>query len=258
METMQHHIMKPENQVYKKSSLLTETVFSYCPGCGHSTANRVIAEVIEEMGIQEEMIGVSSVGCSAFIYDFIDIDWVSASHGRACAVATGIKRVQPDKYVFTYQGDGDLAAIGTAESMHTCNRGDKVTIFFVNNATYGMTGGQMAPTTIAGMKTSTSPYGREVETMGHPIQFTDLVSRMDGVYYATRQSVNNPASVRKFKKSVRKAFESQHKGTSIVEIVSSCNSSWKLSPVKANEWMEEHMFPVYPMGDIKVDGVLVK
>ncbi len=254
MENPTNNLINPENQVYQKSSLLTDTAFSYCPGCGHSTANRVIAEVIEDMGIQEEIIGVSSVGCSAFIYDFIDIDWVSAAHGRACAVATGIKRVQPDKYLFTYQGDGDLAAIGTAESVHACSRGEKITIFFINNATYGMTGGQMAPTTIEGMKTSTSPFGREVETMGHPIQFTDLVANMPGVYYATRQSIHTPAAVRKLKKSVKKAFEDQSKGVTIVEIVSACNSNWKLSPVDANKWMEENLFPVFPLGDIKVDG----
>lgn len=252
-------IIKPENLVYQKSNLLTDKTFSYCPGCGHGTAHRIIMEVIEEMGIVADTIGVASVGCSVLAYDFMDVDMTGAAHGRAPAVATGIKRCWPDKYVFTYQGDGDLAAIGTAETIHACNRGENITIFFINNGIYGMTGGQMAPTTLEGMKTSTSPYGRELLSMGHPIRMTELVANLPGVYYATRQSVHSPRNVRRTKKAVRAAFEVQKekKGLSLVEIVSNCNSGWKLEPVKANEWMEQNMFPYYPLGDIKVDGKLV-
>lgn len=252
-------LIKEDNKVYQKSKLLTDKVMHHCPGCGHSTFHRVIAEVIEEMGIQQETIGVASVGCSAFIFDYIDIDFIAGPHGRAAAVATGTKRVRPDKYVFTYQGDGDLAAIGTAESLHSCNRGENITIFFVNNGVYGMTGGQMAPTTMEGMKSTTTPYGREIKQMGHPLKFTELAAQLPGTNYVTRQSVHKPAAVRKAKKAVRKAFEyqKQEKGTSLVEIVSSCNSNWRMTPVEANNWMEENMFPYYPMGDIKVDGEIL-
>ncbi len=253
-------IIKPENQVYKSSSILTDKPFSYCPGCGHGTANRLVAEVIEELGIQKDTIGIAPVGCSVLIYEFLDIDFSQAPHGRAPAVATGIKRVLPDKIVFTYQGDGDLAAIGTSETIHACNRGENITIIFVNNGIYGMTGGQMAPTTLPGMKTSTSPFGRNVETMGNPLKITELIAQLDGVHYVSRQSVNSPANVRKAKKAIRLAFESQinKQGLGFVEIVSNCNSGWKLSPIKANQWMEENMFPYYPLGDIKVDGKLIK
>jgi len=253
-------IIKEENLVYRKSKLQMAKPFSYCPGCGHGTVNRLVMEVIEEMGIQSETIGVGSVGCSVIIYDFMDIDMIGAPHGRATAVATGIKRVMPDKFVFTYQGDGDLAAIGTGETIHTCNRGENITIIFINNAIYGMTGGQMAPTTIEGMKTSTSPYGRKVETMGHPIKISDMVAQLPGTYYVTRQSVHTANNVRRAKKAIRTAFENQKlkKGTSLVEIVSNCNSGWKLSPVKSNQWLEENMIPFYPLGDIKVNGELVK
>ncbi len=255
-----NEIINTDNLVYKKTNLLTDKVLSYCPGCGHGTANRLVMEVIDEMKIQSETIGVASVGCSVLAYEFMDIDMVGAPHGRAPALATGIKRVYPDKFVFTYQGDGDLAAIGTSETIHACNRGENITIIFINNGIYGMTGGQMAPTSLEGMKTSTSPYGRDIESMGHPLKITELVSQLDGVYYVSRQAVHTPSAARKAKKAIRIAFENQKlkKGLSLVEIVSSCNSNWKLSPVKANEWMEENMFPFYPLGDIKVDGVAVK
>ncbi|HEX3010312.1 MAG TPA: thiamine pyrophosphate-dependent enzyme [Bacteroidales bacterium] len=253
-------IIKPENKVYQRSSLLTDKPFSYCPGCGHGTTNRLVAEVIEELGIQKDTIGIAPVGCSVLIYEFIDIDFSQAAHGRAPAVATGIKRVLPDKIVFTYQGDGDLAAIGTSETIHACNRGENITIIFVNNGIYGMTGGQMAPTTISGMKTSTSPQGRNIATMGNPLKITELVAQLDGVNFVSRQSVHTPGNVRKAKKAIRTAFESQinNKGVGFVEIVSNCNSGWKMTPVKANQWMEENMFPFYQLGDIKVDGKLVK
>jgi 2-oxoglutarate ferredoxin oxidoreductase subunit beta len=248
-------ILQPENVVYKRTDLLTDKALSYCPGCGHGTAHRIIMEVIEEMGIQSETIGVAPVGCSVLAYEFMNIDIQQAAHGRAPAVATAIKRLFPDKFVFTYQGDGDLAAIGTAETIHACNRGENMTIFFINNGIYGMTGGQMAPTTLPGMKSSTSPYGRDVATMGNPLKMTELVATLPGTLYVTRQAVHTPAAVRKAKRAVRKAFENQklNKGLSFVEIVSNCNSGWKMTPLQSNEWMVENMFPFYPIGDIKVN-----
>lgn len=252
-------IIKPENLVYERTKLLTDATLTYCPGCGHGVIHRMAMEVVDEMGIQQDTIGVASVGCSVFAYDFMDLDMTQAAHGRATAVATGIKRCWPDKFVFTYQGDGDLAAIGTAETIHTCNRGENILIIFVNNGIYGMTGGQMAPTTLPGMKSATSPYGRDVSRMGYNLNITDLVSRLPGTYFATRQSVHKPANVRKLKKAFHMAFENQklNKGTSIIEIVSNCNSGWKMSPADANQWMEDNMFPYYPLGDIKVNGELV-
>jgi 2-oxoglutarate ferredoxin oxidoreductase subunit beta len=255
-----NNIIREENLVYKKSRLLTNKAFSYCPGCGHGTAHRIIMEVIEEMGIESEVIGVAPVGCSVIAYDFLDIDMAGAAHGRAPAVATGIKRVLPEKFVFTYQGDGDLAAIGTAETIHACNRGENITIIFINNGIYGMTGGQMAPTSIEGMKTSTSPYGRDIETMGYPLKITELIANLKGTYYVSRHAVHTASYVKKTKKAIRIAFENQKlkRGVSFVEIVSNCNSNWKLSPVKSNQWLEENMLKYYPLGDIKVDGVLVE
>jgi 2-oxoglutarate ferredoxin oxidoreductase subunit beta len=248
-------ILQPENIVYKRTELLTPKDLSYCPGCGHGTAHRIIMEVVEEMGIQSETIAVAPVGCSVLAYEFMDVDIQQASHGRAPAVATAIKRLFPDKFVFTYQGDGDLAAIGTAETIHACNRGENMTIFFINNGIYGMTGGQMAPTTLAGMKSSTSPYGRDIQTMGNPLKMTELVATLPGTLYVTRQAVHTPSAVRKAKRAVRKALENQklNKGLSFVEIVSNCNSGWKMTPLQSNEWMVDNMFPFYPIGDIKVN-----
>ncbi|MDY0415628.1 MAG: thiamine pyrophosphate-dependent enzyme [Pseudomonas sp.] len=253
-------IIKEENLVYKKTPLMTDNVLSYCPGCGHGTAHRIVMEVIEELGVMEQTIGIAPVGCSVLAYDFMNIDMIQAAHGRAPAVATAVKRCYPNKVVFTYQGDGDLAAIGTAETIHACNRGENITIVFINNGIYGMTGGQMAPTTIEGMKTSTSPYGRNLTSMGNPLKITELVAQLPGTNYVSRQAVHTPAAVRRAKRAIRKAFDIQreNKGLTFVEIVSNCNSGWKLSPVKANEWMVENMFPFYPLGDIKVDGKLVK
>lgn len=247
-------ICKEANLVYKKTSVLTDEVLSYCPGCGHGTAHRLIAEVIEEMGIQEQTIGIAPVGCSVLAYKFFDIDMQQAAHGRAPAVATAIKRLLPEKFVFTYQGDGDLAAIGTAETIHACSRAENITIIFINNGIYGMTGGQMAPTTLSGMKSSTSPYGRDTRTMGAPLKITELVAQLPGTCYVTRQAVHAPANVRKAKKAIRRAFEyqSMNMGLSLVEIVSNCNSGWKMTPLKSNEWMVENMFPFYPLGDLKV------
>jgi len=254
-----NEIIRPENLVYKRTPLMTPATLSYCPGCGHGTVHRLIMEVVEEMGIQEDTIGIAPVGCSVLAYDFLDIDCTQAAHGRAPAVATGIKRLWPDKYVFTYQGDGDLAAIGTGETIHACNRGENITIFFVNNGIYGMTGGQMAPTTLEGMKSSTSPYGRNNETMGPPYKITEMIARLEGTHYVTRQAVHKPGPVRKAKKAIRKALELQKekKGLSFIEFVSNCNAGWKMTPNDSNIWMEENMFPFYPMGDIKVDGKLV-
>jgi len=253
-------IIKPENLVYKKTDLMTDKALSYCPGCGHGTAHRIIMEVIDEMSLSEETIGIAPVGCSVLAYEFMNIDMQQAAHGRAPALATAVKRLMPHKTVFTYQGDGDLAAIGTAETIHAANRGENFTIFFINNGIYGMTGGQMAPTTLPGMKSSTSPYGRELNLMGHPLKITELLAELPGTYYISRQAVHTPANVRKAKKAVRKAIELQHqnKGMTFVEIVSNCNSGWKMTPVQSNHWMVDNMFPYYPLGDIKVDGEIVK
>ncbi|MGB9745303.1 MAG: thiamine pyrophosphate-dependent enzyme [Bacteroidales bacterium] len=253
-------IIREENIVYRRTPLLTDKALSYCPGCGHGTTHRLIMEVIEEMGIQSDVIGIAPVGCSVLAYEFMDIDMIEAAHGRAPAVATGIKRTWPGKYVFTYQGDGDLAAIGTSETIHCCNRGENIAIIFINNGIYGMTGGQMAPTTIPGMKSSTSPFGRDTAMMGYPLKITELVAQLPGTYYVSRQSVHTPASVRKAKKAIRKAFENQklNKGVSFVEVVSNCNSGWKMTPVQANKWLEENMLAYFPPGDLKVDGQLVE
>jgi 2-oxoglutarate ferredoxin oxidoreductase subunit beta len=240
--------------VYKKPSTLTDTVFHYCPGCGHSVVHRLLMEVVEELGIQEKTIGVAPVGCSVFAYHYLDIDMQEAAHGRASAVATGIKRMLPDRYVFSYQGDGDLAAIGTAETIHTVNRGENLLIVFINNAIYGMTGGQMAPTSLLGMRTSTTPYGRDKDLIGYPLKITELVANLPGAYYVTRQSVHTPNAVRKLKKAITKAFQYQDldKGTSFIEVVSNCPSGWKLTPVETISFLENDMFPQYPLGDIKL------
>ena len=245
--------IKEENLVFRKSPVLTDKVMHYCPGCSHGTVHNLVAEVIEDLGIQDKTIGVSPVGCSVFAYNYLHIDWSQAAHGRACAVATAIKRTNPDKMVFTYQGDGDLAAIGTAETIHACNRDENIVVIFINNAIYGMTGGQMAPTTLVGMKTATSPYGRDPKIHGFPYKIADMIAPLPGVCYVTRQSVHTPAAVRKAKKAIRKAFENAlaGKGLSFVEMVSTCNSGWKMSPVDANKWMEENLVPFYPLGDIK-------
>ncbi len=239
--------------VYAKPRLITDNTMHYCPGCSHGTVHKLLAEVIDEMGLENDAIGISPVGCSVLAYNYIDIDWVQAAHGRAAAVATGIKRLNPAKMVFTYQGDGDLAAIGTGETIHACNRGDNITIIYINNAIYGMTGGQMSPTTLLGMKTATSPEGRNAGLHGYPFVISDMIAHLAGTCYVTRQSVHSPANVRKAKKAIRKAFENSMagKGLSFVEIVATCNSGWKLTPTEANRWMEENMFPHYPLGDLK-------
>jgi 2-oxoglutarate ferredoxin oxidoreductase subunit beta len=240
--------------VYKKPQTLTDTPMHYCPGCGHGVAHKLLMEVVDELGIQEQTIGVAPVGCAVFAYDYMNIDMQEAAHGRASAVATGIKRVLPEKYVFAYQGDGDLAAIGTGETIHTINRGENILMMFINNGIYGMTGGQMAPTTLVGMKTSTSPYGRDAALVGPPLKITEMIALLPGAYYVTRQSVHNTAAVRKLKKAIEAAFKYQKlkKGTCFIEVVSNCPSGWKMTPAEANVWLEKNMFPVYPIGDIKV------
>ena len=246
-------IIKPENLVYRKPEIMNDVPMHYCPGCSHGVVHKLIAEVLEEMDMQDKTIGVAPVGCAVFAYNYLEIDWQEAAHGRAPAVATAIKRLRPDRLVFTYQGDGDLAAIGTAETIHACNRGENMTIIFINNGIYGMTGGQMAPTTLEGMKTSTCPYGRDVKLNGYPLKITNILKELDGVRYVTRQSVHTAAAVRKAKKAIRKAFENsmEEKGTSVVEFVSACSSGWKLDAKQSNEWMEKNMFPAYPLGDLK-------
>lgn len=246
-------IISPQNLVYRKPRLLNDTAMHYCPGCSHSVVHKLVAEIIDEMGMEEKTIGICPVGCAVFAYRYIDIDWQEAAHGRAPAVATACKRLWPDRLVFTYQGDGDLACIGACETIHALNRGEKITVIFINNAIYGMTGGQMAPTTLVGMKTSTCPYGRDVELHGYPLNMTDLAVGLEGTAYVTRQSVHTVAAIRKAKKAIRKAFENSMNGigSNLVEIVSTCNAGWKLSPVAANQWMEENMFKYYHLGDLK-------
>jgi len=246
-------IIKPENRVYKKPALLNDTHMHYCPGCSHGVVHKIVAELIEEMGLQDRAVGVAPVGCAVFAYNYIDVDWVEAAHGRAPAIATALSRLNPGNLVFTYQGDGDLAAIGTCETIHAANRGENITIIFINNAIYGMTGGQMAPTTLLGMKTATTPYGRRADLNGYPLKISNLLAELDGTCYVTRQSVHTAAAVRKAKTAIKKAFQNtlDKKGTSVVEIVSTCNSGWKLTPAESNKWMAEHMFEKYPMGDLK-------
>jgi len=246
--------VKPENIVYSRPGAFTKSPTHYCPGCTHGVAHRLIAEVLDEMNLTERTIGVAPVGCSVFAYNYFDCDFVEAAHGRAPAMATGIKRVLPDRIVFTYQGDGDLASIGMAEIMHAAARGENITVVFINNAIYGMTGGQMAPTSLPGMKTTSSPLGRDVETQGFPIRMAEILSNMDGAGYVVRRSLHDPGNIRKAKKAIRLAFETQAHGLgfSMVELLSTCPTNWGISPLEALKWVEEHMVPAYPLGDYKV------
>ncbi|MFR9523612.1 MAG: thiamine pyrophosphate-dependent enzyme [Rikenellaceae bacterium] len=245
--------IKEENLVFTKPRLITDNVMHYCPGCSHGTVHNIIAEVIDEMGFENKTIAISPVGCAVFAYNYLAVDWMEAAHGRACAVATGVKRVHPEKMVFTYQGDGDLSAIGTAESIHAAARGENIVAIYVNNAIYGMTGGQMAPTTLLGMKTATTPHGRDKKLNGYPYKIAEMMAHLDGATFITRQSVHTAAAVRKCKKAIRKAFENAMAGNgfSLVEVVATCSSGWKMSPVQANNWLAENMLPFYPLGDIK-------
>ena len=240
--------------VFEKSKVLTDAPLHYCPGCTHGIIHRLVAEAIEELGIEGRTIGVAPVGCSVMAYDYFTTDFIQAPHGRAPAVATGVKRADPENnIVFTYQGDGDLAAIGTAETVHAAARRENITVIFVNNAIYGMTGGQMAPTTLPGQVTQTSPYGRDVETVGYPVKVCELLQNVDGAAYLERVSVNNPANVKKAKKAIKKAFQNQieGKGFSLVEVVSTCPTNWGMTPEKALTWLEENMLPYYPLGVYK-------
>ena len=240
--------------VYERPHTLLEVNMHYCPGCAHSLVHKLIMEAVEELGIQEDTIGVAPVGCAVFAYDYMDIDMQEAAHGRATAVATGIKKLMPDKYVFTYQGDGDLAAIGIAETIHTINRGENIMIVFINNAVYGMTSGQMAPTTLAGMKTTTSPFGRDTEVYGYPIKVSELIAQLPGAFYVTRQTVNKNTAVRKTKKAIINALNYQklNKGTCFIEIIGNCPSNWKMTPVEASNFIDDTMVKTFPLGDIKL------
>ncbi|MBF0408100.1 MAG: 2-oxoglutarate oxidoreductase [Candidatus Riflebacteria bacterium] len=240
-------------KVFSRPKCMTNTPFHYCPGCDHGVIHRLVAEALDELDIASRAIGVAPVGCSVFAYDYFDIDFNSAAHGRAPAVATGIKRVRPDSIVFTYQGDGDLAAIGTAEIIHAANRGEKITVIFVNNAIYGMTGGQMAPTTLVGMKTSTCPYGRDAATVGYPIKVSELISTLAAPIYVTRVSVNTPANLMKAKKAIKNAFQLQKegKGFTFVEVVATCPTNWGKPPLEAHKWVTENMLPAFPLGVYK-------
>jgi len=240
--------------VYARPSLLTPSITHYCPGCSHGVINRLVAEVLEELGVRENTIGVASVGCSVFAYNYFDLDFAEAAHGRAPAMATGIKRIFPAHVVFTYQGDGDLASIGTAEIVHAAARGENITVIFVNNAVYGMTGGQLAPTTLPGMKTTSSPLGRDVHTAGYPIRMSEMLATLDGPSYIVRRSCHDPGNVNKTKKAIKTAFQAQLNGLgfSMVEILSACPVNWNLTPPEAVRYVEEKMVAYYPLGDYKV------
>ena len=242
--------------VFERPKALTQAKTHYCPGCTHGIIHRLVAEVIDELGVREETIGVAPVGCSVLAYNYFHLDMVEAAHGRAPAVATGIKRVHPDKVVFTYQGDGDLAAIGTAEILHAAARGEKFTTIFVNNAIYGMTGGQMAPTTLVGQEAMTAPQGRDPQSQGYPIRMSEILATLDGAAFIARVSVHNPQEVMKAKKAIRKAFDDQlnKKGFTLVEVLSTCPTNWELTPLEALKWLEKNMIPYYPLGTKKELG----
>ena len=240
-------------KVFEKPHALTDNVLHYCPGCTHGIIHRLVAEAIDELGIEGRTIGVAPVGCSVMAYNYFNVDMVQAAHGRAPAVATGVKRSDPNNIVFTYQGDGDLAAIGTAETVHSAARGENITVIFVNNAIYGMTGGQMAPTTLPGQVTQTSPYGRDIESVGYPVKVCEMLSELDGATYLERVAVNNVKNIKNAKKAIKKAFQNQveGKGFSLIEVVSTCPTNWGLTPEKALQWLEENMIPYYPLGVYK-------
>jgi 2-oxoglutarate ferredoxin oxidoreductase subunit beta len=254
MTTFELQSETTDELVYTYPASLAETFTHYCPGCTHGVAHRLVAEVIDELGLREKTIGVAPVGCAVFAYNYFNVDFAEAAHGRAPAMATGIKRVRPDNVVFTYQGDGDLASIGMAEIMHAAARGENITVIFINNAIYGMTGGQMAPTTLPGQKTSSSPCGRDIETMGMPLQMSELLSVLPGTAYVVRRSLHNVKEINRARKAIKKAFEVQvaGMGLSMVELLSSCPTNWGISAVDSLKWIEEHMIPYYPIGDYKV------
>lgn len=240
--------------VAQRPESLTTAKFHYCPGCTHGIIHRILAECIDEMGIREKTIGICPVGCAVLAYDYFNFDTLEAAHGRAPAIATGIKRILPDRCLVTYQGDGDLASIGMAEIVHASARGENITVIFVNNTVYGMTGGQMAPTTLIGQVTTTSPYGRKIEEAGYPIRMAELLATNEGSAYISRVAVNNPANVIKAKKAIKKALQTQMKGLgfSLVEILSTCPTNWGLGPMESLKWLEDNMIPYFSLGDFKV------
>lgn len=239
--------------VFKKPESLTDIPFHYCPGCTHGIIHRLVAEAIDELGIEGKTVGIAPVGCAVLAYNYFACDMVEAAHGRAPAVATGVKRANPDNIVFTYQGDGDLASIGMAETVHAATRNENITVIFVNNAIYGMTGGQMAPTSLPGQVTQTSPYGRDVNLCGYPVKVCEMLSQLDGAEYIERVAINNVKNVKAAKKAIKKAFQNQidKKGFSLIEVVSSCPTNWGMTPQNALKWLEENMIPYYPLGVYK-------
>jgi 2-oxoglutarate ferredoxin oxidoreductase subunit beta len=247
-----------ESLVYTKPGSLAPVGTHYCPGCTHGVAHRLIAEVLDELGVREDTIGVAPVGCAVFAYNYFNIDFAEAAHGRAPAMATGIKRVNPDKLVFTYQGDGDLASIGAAEILHVAARGENITVVFINNAIYGMTGGQMAPTTLPGQRTTSSPSGRDVETTGLPMRMSEVLSQLDGSAYVVRRSLHDVPHIRKAKKALEVAFKTQQQGLgfSMVELLSTCPTNWGMKADEALVWVKDHMIPAFPIGDYKVHPAL--
>src|SRR5512142_968064 len=249
-----------EQVVYERPKSFKNVHTHYCPGCTHGVAHRLVAEVIDEMGLRERTIGVASVGCSVFAYNYFDLDFVQSPHGRAPAMATGIKRVLPDRVVFAYQGDGDMISIGTGEITHAAARGENITVIFINNANYGMTGGQMAPTTLPGQKTTSSPNGRDVEQMGYPIRTAEMLATLDGAAFVARRSLHDPKNIRMAKKAIRMAFECQARGLgfSMVELLSICPTNWGMSPAQSLKWLEERMVSYYPLGDYKVSPAVAQ
>ena len=247
-------------RVFGRPQSLADVPTHYCPGCHHGIIHRLVAEVLDELKLQDKTVGIASVGCSALAYDYFNVDMVQAAHGRAPAVATGVKRVVPEGIVFTYQGDGDIAAIGTAEIVHAAARGEKITTIFVNNAIYGMTGGQMAPTSLVGQVTTTSPYGRKLESAGMPIRLSEMLSTLDGAKYVARVAVNTPANMAKAKAAIKKAFEIQIAGIgfSIVEVLSTCPTNWGMTALEATKWMETNMMPYYPLGTFRTGEEVAK
>jgi len=246
--------IKDMQVVYERPEALIDINSHYCPGCTHGIAHRLVAETIDEMELNDTTIGVASVGCSVFTYNYFNFDFVEAPHGRAPAMATGVKRVRPDRVVFTYQGDGDMISIGTGEIVAAAGRGENITVIFINNANYGMTGGQMAPTTLPGMKTTSSPNGRDVENMGYPIRASEMLATQEGASYIVRRSLHDAKNIRKAKLAIRTAFETQVRGLgfSMVELLSTCPTNWHMTPTDAGTWLEENMIPYYPLGDYKV------
>ena len=252
-------IIQAENLVYRKPELLNDVPMHYCPGCSHGVVHKLVSEVVAEMGMTEKTIAISPVGCAVFAYKYIDVDWQEAAHGRAPALASAVKRLWPDRLVFTYQGDGDLACIGTAETIHALNRGENITIIFINNAIYGMTGGQMAPTSLPNQVTQTSPYGRDVSKVGYPVRIAELLSTLDGVAYVERVTCDSRAHILQAKKAIKKAFQNQIDGVgySLVEVVATCPTNWGMTPQDAFQWLRDNMLPYYPLGvykDVTADG----